>query len=930
MRRRIRLLSALAAATLAVAVGTSTAHAAILTDTQYPCQVAIAKEGLKFVQGKLKLQQKCINSSLIAEQACSAEALTKLRSKLRAGLAKKCTFLFNNSDRTPTNLASIGFPGPCANPVTTDGFTLLDLQNCIENSHEAIIAGGCAGGSNAGQVCTTVLDCPDQSAGTFCRRGLGGCWGGANTGEACAVLADCPDQSAGTTGCRLALGMKAVEYDPTFPTLSDTQLKCQKAIAKNSATFVTAVLKAVQKCRNDLLKCTTDPGPPIITNCKLSGLLPKNCATDLGPDLDPDPTATKFANQKTIDAIAKARAKANAAIAKNCPDTDVPAIKACDPDQSTGALAARCELDSHQALTDNPYPTAPPDFLDYEYPQRGFCGNNQKDQPSEECDGVDDSACPGLCGAASGLFPCLCQDSSHKRERVVEHANSDLDNGWTGQSHDSGIVEGGGYVTDLWDCDGPDGPDTICNVGPSCSGGSHSPCSPQGFPKPTDLPPPASDTGNEICASLGEGTCRKTEGGATGPHCELDFQQRCINDLQCKTIAGDRCVFVPHGAPLPISSGGVSVCVVNIFSEDVVGTTNLSLTAGPGPGSGAVRLRQNSSTYLGPDQEQPCPVCGGFCTGSAGATTPGTRNLCANDGDCTPPATCNTDPVCGWGPNMDKACRPNTPFGGTTEFFGNPSVDCPMAGLLLGTIDILFNPATTGDAAPITTNIDCDTDGWRGKVCVGGSNQHAACTVCVGGPNANAACEVASQCPGGSCAENSGLCSGGGTCNEQCFCGGGPQKPNACDPACLGGTNNAAPCAVDSECPGSFCHPGDCRLNLSDTDSSQEGLCTVGPFDGRCSVHTFKTCTDDAGCGGGICPFCDPGETCLQVKRECFVNPTETRAGKPAVAGPNPDDRTTAATFCISKTTSEAVNATAGLPGPGAITTTETITEAGF
>jgi len=55
-----------------------------------------------------------------------------------------------------------------------------------------------------------------------------------------------------------------------------------------------------------------------------------------------------------------------------------------------------------------------------------------------------------------------------------------------------------------------------------------------------------------------------------------------------------------------------------------------------------------------------------------------------------------------------------------------------------------------------------------------------------------------------------------------------------------------------------------------------------------------------------------------------------TRAGTPAVAGPNPDDRTTAATFCITATSSAAVNATAGLPGPGAITTTETISEAGF
>ena len=333
-----------------------------------------------------------------------------------------------------------------------------------------------------------------------------------------------------------------------------------------------------------------------------------------------------------------------------------------------------------------------------------------------------------------------------------------------------------------------------------------------------------------------------------------------------------------------------------------------------------------------------------------------------------------------------------------------------MSGLLLGTIDILFNPATTGSAAPLTTNTDCGTPGWTDKVCAGGPNQHRPCT-------------VDTECTPG-------------TCNEQCFCGGGAQKPNACEAACLGGLNDAQPCidnpecstglafcnaslcngglrdglacstnpdctgfcdatgscdptgscvlsvcvggaragltcslaadcanrcndggrdgltcATDSDCANQcnggvrngknclgdsqcfnalgFCHPGDCRLNPSDTDSSQEGICTVGPSDGRCSVHTFKTCTDNAGCGGGLCPFCDPGETCVQVPRQCFVNPTMTRAGKPAVPFPveNDHDRTTAATFCIAITKSAAVNATAGLPGPGAITTLETISE---
>jgi hypothetical protein len=904
-------LSALAAGTLAVVVGTSTAHAAILTATQYPCLKAIAAQSLKFVTGELRERRRCANANLADPGRCLGPDLTRLRDKLSTGLAQKCTFLSPSGvNITPGNLRSIGFRGSCADTdAPSDTFSLLDLQHCIETSHEDLIT-----------------------------------------------------------------SMIAVEYDSTNA-LTGTALTCQKAIAANSAKFVARLMKNVQKCRNDLLDCKLGPSPTYITICKLSGVLPQNCATG---------------DTKTKDAVAQAKTKAHDAIVSRCSVADALDINACEPGLSPDD-AATCELDSHQAFTDNPDAIATADLLDYEYAKPAACGDGRKNRPHEECDGLDASACPGQCGEASGLFPCLCQNI--KRTRVVEHANSDLDNGWTGQSHDSGIVEGGGYVTDLWDCDGPAGLDTICNVGPSCSGGANSPCSPRGYPGPNDLPLPGLDTGDKICTSLGEGECRKTEAGATGPHCELDFQQRCINGVQCKTIAGDRCVFVPHGAPLPISSGGVSVCVVNIFTEDVVGTTNLSLTAGAEPGGGSVRLRQNSSTYLGPDQEQPCPVCGGFCSGSAGATTPGVRNLCSTPADCSGGATCITEAVCSWGPKIDKACNPNTPAGGTTKFFGNPSEDCPMDGLLLGTIDILFNPATTSLAAPVTANFDCATAGWTDKVCAGGPNQHKPCV-------------VDGDCPNG-------------TCNEQCFCGGGAQKPNACAPACLGGLGDASDrclgganegvlCSAASECPAGrcqprgtachegkhsecatglascdalvcngglrnglacadnkdctgfcdgtgscngglrtgqacstdsqcfnslgFCHPGDCRLNPYDTNSSQEGICTVGPADGVCSTHTFKTCDPqlgDVGCQSALCPFCDAGETCTLVPRQCFVNPTYSRAGKPATLG-NPQDRTTGATFCISGTSSAAVNATAGLPGPGAITTTETISEVGF
>jgi hypothetical protein len=224
---------------------------------------------------------------------------------------------------------------------------------------------------------------------------------------------------------------------------------------------------------------------------------------------------------------------------------------------------------------------------------------------------------------------------------------------------------------------------------------------------------------------------------------------------------------------------------------------------------------------------------------------------------------------------------------------------------VLGTIDILFNPATTGPTSR-TANSACNDIGFNNKVCTGGTNEHATCT-------------VNSECPGG-------------TCNNQCFCpgAGAAQKPNACERACLGGAFDAQPCDIDDDCPGGFCHAGDCRENPGDTDSAQEGICTVGPFDGRCSVNTFVNCVlnqanPDLQCRPPLCPFCEPTETCNSVQRQCFVNPTYERVGSPGVP-----DRVSAATFCISATSSASVNGVAGLPGPGAITQPTTTMEVGF
>ncbi len=811
MRYTASLASAMAAGLFALAVGIPTAHAQLSKD-ETKCREGLAKAATKFVSKKQKAIQKCNDKNIKNAGSCTnlGDTRTKLEDKVRADIEKKCPL-------NVFNFANMGYPGKCEDANPADRFTLADLQDCIESTHE---------------------DAVDR-------------------------LID-------------------IVYGTTVGGLTQDQQKCQAEIGKNAGKFIAAKMKAIQKCRNYLNKG------------KLTGFSPESCET---------------ADPKTAGAITKAESKARAKIAKKCvSDADIQALDVCDPSvtgtswcqggtndgrpctsdaqcagggtctvakATTVTEAQDCVINTHETQISSSDVTFI-DLLDIEYAAQPFCGDGVKNQLDEECDGSDDTDCPGQCGAADGDFACLCLNIP--RQAVVEHANSDLDNGWTGISHDSGIVEGGSYPLDLYDCDNVT--DFDCTVGPSCEGAPHPAC-----------------VTNAQCQFFGLGNCRRRR-TALGPHCNLDISVVCTNNGDCSG-AGNFCVKHFHGAPLPLSSGGVSVCVVNTFSEDVVGTTNLQT------GSSAVRLRQRSDTYLGPVANQPCPVCGGFCAGNlGGGGTVGQRQRCTTDGDCpNAPNHCVHDNICSYGAHADQTCRPDPPFGGPTGLFGNPSVDCgPPPGNPLSTpgLDILFNPATTGSTS-LLPNFECDFP-FQGNKCIGGANEGHACT-------------AASDCPSG-------------TCNEQCFCptGGGVQeRPNRCNSACRNGANNGLPCSSDAQCPSGFCETSACRYNPADTGSSQEGACVTGPSQGVCSVSTFHNCNNDGECAGANCPFCVSGETCVFSPSQCFVSSGITRTGSAGV--PN---KSTVAIFCIAATGASAVDSVAGLPGPGAITTPTTTEEVGF
>lgn len=670
-------------------------------------------------------------------------------------------------------------------------------------------------------------------------------------------LQDCMVNSHADAADRLL----AIEYNAAGP-LDNATLKCQATIGKTALKYLATKLAGVQKCRNSV-------------ELGKSPLLGPDCATA---------DATVAAKIAKVDTGTRASIAAKCATPTLVQNTGICGNSECTAFCGTcdATCAANCIIATHgDAADDVAIDSA--DLIDFEYATAPVCGDGVRNTLDEECDGAD-NPCPGACGLPTSHFPCLCLDTV--RERVVEHKEADLDNGWTGTSHDAGIVEGGGYVANLYDCDGPGGPDTLCTVGPTCAGGTHPACQ-------TDAQ----------CNAFAIGPCR-IDRTAVGPHCNLDVQTACTSDTDCPGFY-NFCLKQFHGPPLPLAAGSIEVCVLNVFSENVVGTKELTT------GASAVRVRQRSITHL-TGASTPCPVCGGFCQAAAGDIA--SRHLCSTNADCADVAsnTCVTAPVCSYGPNQDKACRTDPPFGGPTNLFGNPSVDCipaPASNISGPGLDILFNPATTETVSMLPSFQCAQEPAFSGKTCAGGTNNGASCT-------------ADSVCPGA-------------TCTDQCYCAGTGTfhpKPNDCDAACVGGANDPNQCSVNSECPGGFCHPGDCREDLSAPAGLQpnEGGCTV-TFEGHCSVHAAKTCNTTPECQPPACPTCSPTEVCNITNKNCFIN-----SGTVAIPGivragiEDPDNPVSASLFCIAATSAGSVNSTAGLPGPGALRQPTSTFDTGF
>jgi len=310
-----------------------------------------------------------------------------------------------------------------------------------------------------------------------------------------------------------------------------------------------------------------------------------------------------------------------------------------------------------------------------------FCGDNRVNEGNEQCDGTDDSACPGQCRG-----DCTCPEPEYLCGNVTIESGEECD-----PPGEQGICGGGEVCTGFCECE------TIA----ACDCGSPEPT---GYKFTTKAPledacgvtedgvsrtlacqglyigggggaliPPAMTPdegttrynitscngtnlvlGHTTAVQVGERECgegKKCSAGSdnAGDPCQRD--RECPNGT-CET----RCFF---GAPLPIldrALAGLSMCVISEFSQSSYGGVNCET------GKSFLRLPldwrvhltwyDQSSTIPG---HQPCPICVGGALGVPGS---GTCEGGARDGlACEPEDTAyDLGDCCGGGLRIGSPC----------------------------------------------------------------------------------------------------------------------------------------------------------------------------------------------------------------------------------------------------------------------------------
>jgi hypothetical protein len=285
-------------------------------------------------------------------------------------------------------------------------------------------------------------------------------------------------------------------------------------------------------------------------------------------------------------------------------------------------------------------------------------------------------------------------------------------------------------------------------------------------------------------------------------------------DTNCSFVARYLTPF--FGPPLPLSAGGVAVCVVNAIAAEATGHLDLAT------GDFDYDYDLISRVHTGLDTAQPCPLCLGDVT---------------VDDDVK-------DGTCDGGPSDGAACDADA----VSPVFGPTSFDCfPDPGSNIGNLPISFRNATTASLTVATSaaSPSCTAAGFSTFKCF---------------------CDTCDNAAGTPCKTDADCTAIGAT-----TCGGRRCLPPA--------ANVGAPCAVPTDCTGGPCgrpgfatKPNACLDTVCSPDGGGEGTCASGPFDGRClPAEPFRGCNGDSDCPVS-------GDACFFGARDCFPDPV-TRTG---------------------------------------------------
>jgi hypothetical protein len=731
----------------------------------------------------------------------------------------------------------------------------------------------------AAEPCNTSADCP---GGATC-GGLR-CLGGANFGSPCAVPSDCPGgfcsqpgQPTAPNQCQNTVCSPAPSDGPNegqcstgpFDGLCSTETfrGCQSN-ADCSPTGNCPGCAPGQVCQFQARECflstivrTGDPDPQIPVIAATFCIPPTTSSSVNQVSGLPGPGALNLPLRVFYSGA-------------QCGNGTLDAGEDCDP-PSDGACPGACQADCA-------CPT---------------CGDDVVNQPTEQCDGTDDDACPGTCQGDCTCTGGSCGNNLTEFGEECDGTDDDACPGACLGNCTCGAVCGDNTVEGTEECDGagstacpPEACLGDCTCGPFCGNNQIDP--------------------GEECDGTGTGSCLGN----------------CQADCSCASFCGDD---VREGSELcdgtddALCPGQCSVGCTCPSSATITFTVQSGADLDTGWTGTAHDLEvQKGSTISGElancdgTSDFECDFFGNL--GSACSGDP--SQSCLSNAQCTA-GTCviNT-----FGPPLPlsaggvPACIINRFATDVTGSYNLQTGDTELFTRLSSLVHIgnqVSRPCPICDCG-LPDPQDCEigdtgtcTDSATGPCTVQGTGPL--------GPTSNDCLpSVSSNVSGGGLdipfqpvTTGTSTFPSNQTCdsaaNQNCWCDGQPQV-SQCALACDGGSNDGLPCGSDANCPGGgagSCKPL-CRQIVGEPVG--EGECVAGPIAQTCAGAPEIGCQTNSNCPPGKGP-------CASRNQRCFMDPI-VREGTPSTTL-----NQSVATFCIPATSASAINNTAGLPGPGAI-----------